>query len=142
MWFYYWIYFGCNFVHLRAFCLMIAMSTNRPKSIVFSFLSFKGFLLEATYTLSRRGQLKLVSQEYEYTKVRYSPNTLITTWRCALPHSFPHFKCDAKAFTKKFGSTQMMKIVGEHSHTPNQQVELRQRKKAPTVEIPPFKMME
>lgn len=118
--------------------------SNLSKINVCFFLIFspEGFSLEATFILSRRQQLKLVYKEYEYTKVRHSSNTLITTWRCALPHSFPHFKCDAKAFTKKFGSTQMMKIVGEHTHAPNQQVQLRQRKKAPTVEIPPFKMME
>lgn len=112
------------------------------KHSFFRFVFLEGFTQEATFTLSRRGQLKLVWREYEYTKVRYSKNTLLTTWRCALPHSFPHFRCDAKAYTKRFGSTQMLKIIGEHSHSANKQVQLRQRKKAPTVEIPPFKMME
>lgn len=37
---------------------------------------------------------------------------------------------------------QMLKIVGEHTHTPNKQNEVRQRKKAQTIEILPFKMMD
>lgn len=36
----------------------------------------------------------------------------------------------------------MLKIEGEHTHSPDKQNELRQRKKAVTCEIPPFKMMQ
>lgn len=61
----------------------------------------------------------------------------MTTWRCALPHSFPQYKCEVKAFTKLFGQHQMAKIIGEHTHPPGKQEELRQRKKA-TASIPPF----
>lgn len=104
--------------------------------------SFLGYNHEATFTISRRGHLKLVHNEYEFTKVRFSKTTSTTAWRCALPHSFPQFQCDAKAFTKKFDSMQMLKMVGEHTHTPNKQNELRRRKKTKTVEIPPFVMMD
>lgn len=101
-----------------------------------------GYDVDATFTLSRRGQLKLVYEKYEFTKVRYSPNTLITTWRCALPHSFPHFKCDVRAFTKKFGMRHLAKIAGEHTHSPSKQEELRLRKKATsTVEFPQFRII-
>lgn len=102
---------------------------------------FEGFIYEATFTLSRRGHLKLVHDEYEYTKVRYSTSTGVTTWRCALPHSFPQFKCDVKAFTQQTGSSHMAKIIGEHTHSPGKQLELRQRKKTATNEFPPFKLV-
>lgn len=105
--------------------------------IIYSIIIFKGYNFDATFTLSRRGQLKLVFNQYEFTRVRSSRRNLVTTWRCALPHSFPQYKCEVKAFTKHFGQKQLVKIMGEHTHPPEKQEELRQRKKAKT-SIPPF----
>lgn len=75
-----------------------------------------GFDEEATFTLSARGQFKLVHKEFGYNKMSDSTTTGMTTWRCALNQSYPHFKCKCKAYTRKFGALQRVKIVGEHTH--------------------------
>lgn len=132
---------------MKIFNLCVLFIKNRgiffSTLIVYNFTNvfvnffFQGFNMDAAFTLSRRGQLKLVHHQYEFTRVRCSRNTLITTWRCSLPHSFPQFKCDVKAFTKKFGNREMVKVLGVHSHAPGKQEELRLRKKT-TTSLPPF----
>lgn len=43
-------------------------------------------------------------------------------------------------YLQHFGQRQMAKVIGEHTHSPGKQEELRQRKKA-TTSIPPFSIV-
>lgn len=78
----------------------------------------EGYDEEATFTLSARNQFKLVHKEYGYTRGSHSKALRITTWRCALNHSFPHLQCKAKAYTRPIGTQQKIKVCGEHTHAP------------------------
>lgn len=79
-------------------------------------LGFEGFDEEATFTLSMRGQFKLVHGGFGYNKMCASISSGITTWRCALNQSYPHLKCRAKCYTRQFGVLQKVKQIGEHTH--------------------------
>lgn len=76
---------------------------------------FVGFDEEATFTLSARGQFKLIHENFDYVKMSVS-QTGITKWRCGKNQSFPHLKCKAKAETIEVGQIQKVKIIGTHTH--------------------------
>lgn len=84
----------------------------------FSDFLFVGFIEEATFTLSNRGQFKLIHQGFGYNKMSISAVSGITTWRCSLNQSYPHLHCKAKAYTCQVGSTQRVKLSDEmHTHS-------------------------
>lgn len=95
----------------------------------FGILSFVGFDEEATFTLSNRGQFKLIHRSFGYNKMSVSMQSGITTWRCALNQSYPDLKCKAKAYTKQFGSLQKVKIIGDHTHASKIDQTTRRRKR-------------
>lgn len=80
------------------------------------FSGFEGYEEEACFTLSMRGQFKLVHLGYGYTKMCTSTMSGITTWRCALNQSYPHLKCRAKCYTRQVGVFQKVKQIGDHTH--------------------------
>lgn len=89
--------------------------------IRFYFFFCAGFIEEATFTLSNRGQFKLIHDGYGYNKVNFSNASGITTWRCSLNQTYRDLKCYAKAYTKQVGSIQKVKKLGEHTHPANRQ---------------------
>lgn len=62
--------------------------------------------------MTSRGHLKLVHNNFEYTKNYVRDN--ITYWRCVRRRT-----CRAKAMTKNVGSKAMMKLYQFHSHGSN-----------------------
>lgn len=81
--------------------------------ILFFFLFiFIGFNIEATFTMTARGFLKLTHNDYEYTKNYARGGT--TFWRCVKRRT-----CRGKAMTRNVGHKEMMKIYESHSHGPN-----------------------
>lgn len=65
----------------------------------------------ATFTTSAKGQLKLVHNDFEYTKQRERNG--VSYWMCVKRR----WKlCRGKAQTCKIGSNYMVKIYDEHNH--------------------------
>ena len=96
----------------------------------FSCFLFVGFIEEATFTLSNRGQFKLIHQGFGYNKMSISAISGITTWRCSLNQSYPHLHCKAKAYTCQVGSTQRVKLSDDmHTHTTTILTNGKKRKK-------------
>lgn len=83
---------------------------------MYSSAGLEGYIEEACFTLSARGQFKLVHMGYGYTKMCVSSVTGITTWRCASNGSYPELKCRAKCYTRQVGVLQRVKSVGDHTH--------------------------
>lgn len=110
-------------------------SERKTKSNLFTFLIrwycpflFVGFDEEATFTLSARGQYKLIHDNYDYNKMNFSTASGITTWRCGLNQSYPYLKCRAKAHTKQVGSIQKVKVIEKHTHAANYKNKINKRK--------------
>lgn len=98
---------------------------------IFRFSDIEGFDEEACFTLSMRGQFKLVHSGYGYTKMCVSSMSGITTWRCALNQSYPHLKCRAKCYTRQVGIFQKVKQIGDHTHPKKIEPRLPTKKIAP-----------
>lgn len=68
-----------------------------------------GFDEEATFTMTRTGNLKLIHHLYEYTKNYVRGDA--TYWRCVKRST-----CRAKAVTRNIGHREMVKVYDSHSH--------------------------
>lgn len=65
------------------------------------------------FTLSKRGQSKLVHDEYFFTKIRSTK--YIDYWVCSATANNKRV-CPVKAHTRKFGNIERVKIIGTHCH--------------------------
>lgn len=75
-------------------------------------LSFQiDFDIEATFTITSRGHVKLTKGCSEY--VKYSNRNDITSWRC---DQYKQKQCKAKARTRQIGAKHLAKFYGYHSH--------------------------
>lgn len=78
----------------------------------FSHLSHADFVDEAIFTISNKGNSKLVYNGFGFVKHGTLKNGA-TFWRCEFRP-----QCKGKAQTKKIGSKQMVKAYGTHIHLP------------------------
>ena len=73
-----------------------------------------GFYEEATFTMTRMGNLKLIDKNgFGYTKVDTYKD--VTYWRCSKGKTG---KCRCRAHTRDFGEQQMVRFSGQHNHYP------------------------
>lgn len=76
----------------------------------------KGFIEEATFTLSKLNTLNLMHHGHGFKKHRTTPSGA-TYWLCK-KYTDADLKCKVKAFTKQYGGRDRVKIIGEHTHPP------------------------
>lgn len=69
---------------------------------------------ESVFTLSMRGNFKLMHKGFEYVK-NYT-NHGITFWRCGRNR---RFQCKGKAQTRQIGQKHMVKTYDTHNHLPS-----------------------
>lgn len=72
--------------------------------------------MKPTFSLSSRGNLKLVHNGYSYVRAG-SSKIKGGRWRCAYSIG-SRYACKAKAFTNP-NDSKSVSFVGEHSHWPN-----------------------
>lgn len=103
------------------FCFIVYTLSKSFQSInsnqIVWFIPFLGFIEEATFMLSKRGQFKLIHNGFDYLKMSYAKSSGITAWRCRHNLSYPHLKCRARAHTKECGQIQKVKLLGTHTHS-------------------------
>lgn len=73
-----------------------------------------GFIAEATFTVSRNNKFNLTHDGYGFNKHRVH-NSGEIYWYCKKQKDI---KCPAKAYTKQFGTKNMVKVKGTHIHPP------------------------
>lgn len=70
----------------------------------------------ANFTLSSRGQLKLIHKHFDCNKSGVAHKTQTTSWRCATAYTYPYIRFKAKALTKEINGTHMVKSIEKHTH--------------------------
>lgn len=71
---------------------------------------------EATFTMTKKGRLKLLHEGFEFTK--HKTNKLgITFWECSKTR---RFYCKGKARTSQIDGKEVVKLYGVHNHLPDQ----------------------
>lgn len=104
-------YFHSTVAH--SFSIYLIIFGSLTDTFVSYFADFEDF---AMFTVSTRGQLKLVHNNYDYNKSTVARRTQITTWRCATAHAHSYIKCKARAVTKEINGVPMVKSIGKHIH--------------------------
>lgn len=105
---------------LKNASVYITLQKKKRLWILFS----KGFDDFAEFTFTSRGHRKLIHNQFYYNKSCETKTGKID-WRCALSHSYPTLKCRAKAVTTIRDGYEMLKIVGQHTHSANYKDEKR-----------------
>lgn len=80
---------------------------------VFHFLDFKDV---AIFTLSKKGNSKLIHNGYMYVKLRRKEENDGARWECTERRNH---QCKGKARTKKIGSKDMVQAYMFHNHPPS-----------------------
>lgn len=73
-----------------------------------------GYTEEASFILSKHNSFNLCHNGYGFKKHRTTPKGAIY-WYCKKQNTL---KCKVKAYTKQFGTRDMVRIVGDHNHQP------------------------
>lgn len=71
-----------------------------------------GFNEEASFTLSRRNQFSLSHNGHLFNKHRSDPDGQVY-WYCKRQRDL---KCKVKAYTRRIGYHDMVKVHGKHNH--------------------------
>lgn len=80
-------------------------------------------MVEALYTFSMRGQLKLVQDDADDSQdiyAFYNRGVLANGnvfWRCD-QYCSPKIRCSATAITKRIGEKENVQFFGRHNHQP------------------------
>lgn len=90
---------------------MIAIESNL---IGIFFTDFKDV---AIYRPTRKGGIKLRHKNYEYFATNSKVNGDLV-WRCANFTGVKTEKCLVRAYTRKFGLVDKVRVNGEHMHPP------------------------
>lgn len=69
---------------------------------------------EPEFCRTKQNQLKLVHNEFQYTKLRSSFTK--TYWRCCRNQ---RYDCKGKAITRKIGHKEIVIAYDNHNHLPN-----------------------
>lgn len=91
------------------------ISSFRQRNISCPF-SRKGFNIEAVFSMTTRGNRKLIHNGYTYTHYKDSVSNDVQTWRC---NKSRWAQCKGRAKTTEINGKRMMKIIGEHNHFPD-----------------------
>lgn len=73
------------------------------------------YAVEAEFTLTKNGSLKLIHENFEFYKHSILLNGE-TFWRC---EKYVIHRCKAKAYTRAVGLKEMVRVAGVHLHGPD-----------------------